>query len=121
VDAARETARVTNWVVVAFVGYEVVVATTGLDVGTLPTIGLIGVVAGALLGLLPGCGPQLVLTGLYAQGALPLSVLAANALSQDGDALIPLLASDRRAAVLASVITVVPGLLVGAVMVAFGL
>jgi hypothetical protein len=121
VDAARETARVTTWVVVAFVGYEVVVATTGLDVGTLPTIGLVGVVAGALLGLLPGCGPQLVLTGLYAQGALPLSVLAANALSQDGDALIPLLASDRRAAVLASAITVVPGLLVGATMVAFGL
>lgn len=119
-DAAAETARVTTWVVVAFVGYELAVVTTGLDVGTLPTIGLLGVVAGALLGLVPGCGPQLVLTGLYAQGALPLSVLAANALSQDGDALIPLLASDRRAAVLASVITVVPGLLVGAAMVALG-
>lgn len=120
VDAARETARVATWVVVAFVGYEVVVATTGLDIASLPSIGLIGVVVGALLGLLPGCGPQLVLTGLYAQGALPLSVLAANALSQDGDALIPLLAADRRSAVLASVITVVPGLAVGGVMVALG-
>jgi hypothetical protein len=121
VEAARETARVSTWVVTAFVGYEVLVATTGLDVGALPSIGLLGVVAGALLGLLPGCGPQLVLTGLYAQGALPLSVLAANALSQDGDALIPLLASDRRSAVLASAITVVPGLAVGGAMLALGL
>jgi hypothetical protein len=121
VDAGRETARVATWVVVAFVGYEALVATTGLDVGALPSIGLLGVAAGALLGLIPGCGPQLVLTGLYAQGALPLSVLAANALSQDGDALIPLLAADRRAAVLASAITVVPGLVVGAGMVALGL
>jgi hypothetical protein len=120
-ESATETARVTTWVVAAFVGYEVVVATTGLDVGALPNIGLIGVVAGAALGLLPGCGPQLVLTGLYAQGALPLSVLAANALSQDGDALIPLLAVDRRAAVVASLITVVPGLAVGSVLVAVGL
>jgi hypothetical protein len=121
VDAARETARVTTWVVVAFVGYEVLVATTGLDVGALPSIGLLGVAAGALLGLIPGCGPQLVLTGLYAQGALPLSVLAANALSQDGDALIPLLASDRRSAVVASIVTVVPGLLIGWLLLALGL
>jgi hypothetical protein len=121
VETATETARIATWVVVAFVGYEVVVATTGLDIAALPSIGMLGVLAGALLGLLPGCGPQLVLTGLWAQGALPLSVLAANALSQDGDALIPLLAADRRAAVLASVITVVPGLAVGGVLLAFGL
>jgi hypothetical protein len=121
VETATETARIATWVVVAFVGYEVVVATTGLDIAALPSIGMLGVLAGALLGLLPGCGPQLVLTGLWAQGALPLSVLAANALSQDGDALIPLLAADRRAAVLASVITVVPGLAVGAILLAFGL
>jgi hypothetical protein len=121
VETATETARIVTWVVVAFVGYEVVVATTGLDVATLPSIGLLGVLAGALLGLVPGCGPQLVLTGLWAQGALPLSVLAANALSQDGDALIPLLAVDRPAAVLASVITVLPGLLIGGLLLAVGL
>lgn len=121
VAAATETARIATWVVVAFVGYEVVVATTGVDIATLPSIGLLGVLAGALLGLVPGCGPQLVLTGLWAQGALPLSVLAANALSQDGDALIPLLAVDRPAAVLASVITVIPGLLIGGLLLAAGL
>jgi hypothetical protein len=119
-DAGRETAVVTTWVVVAFVGYELLVATTGLDVGRLPTLGLIGVIAGATLGLLPGCGPQLVLTGLYAQGALPLSVLVANALSQDGDALFPLLAGDRRSAIVGTVLSTIPGLVVGGILVALG-
>jgi hypothetical protein len=120
-DAARETAKVTVWVGVAFVGYEVFVATTGIDLGRLPTIGLIGVVIGTALGLIPGCGPQVVLTGLYAQGLVPLSTLVANALSQDGDALLPLLAMDRRAAVVGTAISAVPGLVVGAVLVGFGL
>lgn len=48
-------------------------------------------------------------------------MLAANALSQDGDALFPLLAADRRSAVVALGLTTVPGLLVGGVLVAFGL
>jgi hypothetical protein len=119
-DAGRETAVVTTWVVVAFVGYELLVATTGLDVGRMPTLGLVGVLAGALLGLLPGCGPQLVLTGLYAQGAVPLSVLVANALSQDGDALFPLLAGDRRSAIVGTVLSTIPGLVVGGILVALG-
>jgi uncharacterized membrane protein len=119
-DAGRETAVVTTWVAVAFVGYEVLVASTGLDLGRLPTLGLLGVLAGALLGLVPGCAPQLVLTGLYAQGALPLSVLVANALSQDGDALFPLLASDRRSAVVGTSISTLPGLVVGGILVALG-
>lgn len=120
VETATETARIATWVIVAFVGYEVLVAGTGWDLGALPSVGLLAVLAGALLGLIPGCGPQLVLTGLWVQGAIPLSALAANALSQDGDALIPLLAADRRAAVLASVVTVVPGLAVGWTLLALG-
>jgi hypothetical protein len=119
-DAARETAIVTTWVAVAFVGYETVVAVTGLGFGRLPTLGLVGVLVGALLGLIPGCAPQLVLTGLYAQGALPLSVLVANALSQDGDALFPLLAADRRSAVAGTAISTMPGLVVGGILVALG-
>jgi hypothetical protein len=75
--------------------------------------GLAAVFVAALIGLLPGCGPQIVLTGLYVSGVLPFSVLIANALSQDGDALFPLLAGHRRAAGLATVITTVPGVVAG--------
>jgi hypothetical protein len=119
-DAARETAVVTTWVAVAFVGYEALVTMTGFDLGRLPTLGLVGVLVGALLGLVPGCAPQLVLTGLYAQGALPLSVLVANALSQDGDALFPLLAADRRSAIAGTAISTLPGLVIGGILAALG-
>jgi hypothetical protein len=126
-DSARETAFVTVWVAIAFVVTSLVVAVA--DVPLLAGeggaalsggAGLLAVLAAAAIGLIPGCGPQIVLTGLYVQGALPLSVLAANALSQDGDALIPLLASDRRAALLGTAISVVPGVAVGGLLLALG-
>jgi hypothetical protein len=98
--AARETAVVVCWVAVAFVVVEVAVVAAGVDLAALPVLGLVGVLVGAGLGLVPGCGPQLVLTGLYVQGVVPLPMLLANALSQDGDALLPLLVLDRRAALL---------------------
>jgi hypothetical protein len=123
-ESARETAFVTVWVAGAFVVTALVVAVAdvpllageGSGAVLAGRAGLIAVVIAAAVGLIPGCGPQIVLTGLYVQGALPLSVLAANALSQDGDALFPLLARDRRAAVLATVISTVPGLLVGGLL-----
>jgi hypothetical protein len=127
VESARETAFVTVWVALAFVLTSAVVGATGLSVlageggATLAgRAGILAIVIAAAVGLIPGCGPQIVLTGLYVQGALPLSVLAANALSQDGDALIPLLARDRRAAVLGTAISVLPGLLVGGALLAAG-
>jgi hypothetical protein len=118
--AARETAIVVCWVAVAFVVIDVVVAATGVDLARLPVLGLLGVLAGAALGLVPGCGPQLVLTGLYVQGLIPLPMLLANALSQDGDALLPLLILDRRAALLGTALSTIPAVLVGSVLVGLG-
>ncbi len=60
VGSARQTATVVVWVSLAYVAYELVVATTGLDVGVLPTFGLLGVLVGTGVGLIPGCGPQVV-------------------------------------------------------------
>jgi hypothetical protein len=106
---ARETAFVTVWVAVAYLAYETVVAVAGLDVTVLVGAGIVGVLAGAGIGLIPGCAAQIVLVGLYAGGVLPLPALLANAVSQDGDALFPLLLLDRRAAV----VTTVPAIAVG--------
>ena len=114
--ATRETAQVTVWVTAAFLAYEVLVAATGVDPGMLPLGGLLGVVIGAAIGLVPGCGAQIVVTTLFVQGVVPLPVLVANALSQDGDALFPMLAHDRRAAVLATVVSTVPGVLAGSAL-----
>ncbi|WP_435174658.1 putative manganese transporter [Halorussus sp. AFM4] len=114
VHAAMETSFVTVWVLAAYLLYEYGVVLLGVDVGGLAAAaGLLAPIAGALVGLIPGCGPQIVLAGVYAEGAIPFSALTANAISQDGDALFPLLAVDRTAAVVASVYTTIPALFVG--------
>jgi len=112
---AAETSVIVGWVALVFVGWELLSTWTGFDGSQLPLVGAAGVVVGALVGLVPGCAVQIVLTSLYLTGAVPSSTLLANAVSQDGDALIPLLALRRRSALLASAVTVVPALLVGGV------
>jgi len=112
--AAMETSFVTVWVLVAYLAYEYPVALFDIDIaGVAAAAGVLAPVAGAVVGLIPGCGPQIVLAGAYAQGGIPFSALAANAISQDGDALFPLIAIDKKAAIIASIYTTIPGLIVG--------
>lgn len=66
-----------------------------------------------LVGFVPGCGPQIVVTTLYLAGAVPLSAQLANAISNDGDALFPAIALAPRAALLATFYSAVPALIVG--------
>lgn len=118
---ARNTNFVTVWVVMAFLAYELAVQWGGLDVGGLfESAPLIMPLLGALVGFLPGCGPQIVVSMLYLAGAVPFSTQVANAISNDGDALFPAIAVAPRAAVVATLYTAVPALLIGyAVMLLF--
>ncbi|WP_049907234.1 putative manganese transporter [Halovivax asiaticus] len=112
--AAMETSFVTVWVIVALAGYEYVVVLSGLDVAAVAaTAGVLAPIGGVAVGLIPGCGPQILLASVYAEGALPFSALAANAIAQDGDALFPLLAIDPKAAVVATIYNALPALVVG--------
>jgi len=54
-----------------------------------------------------------VFASVYANGEVPFSALSANAVSQDGDALFPLMAIDMKAAVVATIYTTIPALVVG--------
>ncbi|WP_247003175.1 putative manganese transporter [Halosolutus gelatinilyticus] len=112
--AAMETSFVTVWVVVALLIYEYAVVLTGLNVAAIAAAaGIFAPIGGAIVGLIPGCGPQILLASVYAEGSLPFSALTANAISQDGDALFPLLAVDARAAIVASIYNVLPAIVVG--------
>lgn len=112
--AAMETSMVTVWVIAAYLIYEYSVVIFSLDIGALArAAGVFAPIAGAMLGLVPGCAPQIVFAGIYTEGAIPFSALAANAISQDGDALFPLMATDLKAAVLATIYTTIPALIVG--------
>ncbi|WP_458205282.1 putative manganese transporter [Haladaptatus sp. NG-SE-30] len=112
--AALETSFVTVWVLTAYLLYEYTVLLFGIDIGAVAAAaGMLAPVAGAIVGLIPGCGPQIVLASVYAEGAIPFSALTANAISQDGDALFPLIAIDKKAAIVASIYTTIPALIVG--------
>jgi hypothetical protein len=112
-DGAHEIAAVVVWVTGAYLAWQLVQSISGFDGSQLAFAGVLGVLAGALVGLVPGCAAQIMFTGLYVAGALPMPALLANAVSQDGDALLPLLALDRRAAVVAGAVTTLPAVLVG--------
>jgi len=115
--AAMETSMVTVWVIAAYLIYEYSVVIFALDIGALAAAaGILAPIAGAVLGLIPGCAPQIVFAGIYAEGAIPFSALTANAISQDGDALFPLMAIDMKAAIVATIYTTIPALVVGVLL-----
>ncbi len=110
---AEETSFISVWVVIAYLTYDFAAAYAGLDLKALfqsiaPVLPLIG----AAIGFIPGCGPQVLVATLYVNGAIPFSALAANAISNDGDALFPAIALAPRAAIMATVFSTVPALIV---------
>jgi hypothetical protein len=75
---------------------------------------------GALAGIIPESGPHLVFVTWFSQGKVPLSVLVANSIVQDGHGMLPLLADSRRDFVLVKSINLAVGLVVGAVLLLLG-
>jgi hypothetical protein len=77
--------------------------------------------ASALVGILPESGPHLVFVMLFAQGAIPFSVLATSSVVQDGHGMLPLLAESRREFLRVKAVNLVAGLLLGGVLALAGL
>ncbi len=116
VHSAEDTAFVNTWVFAAYMVYELAVYALGGEAVVkdwMMSTGVAAIFIGALIGLIPGCGPQIIFVSLYAKGMLPFAALIANAISQDGDALFPLLAIDKKSSLIATLITTVPALIVG--------
>jgi len=110
----QDTHFVTAWVVTAFVLYELTMLFLGLDLKTwFSNYAVLAPLIGLLIGLLPGCGPQIVVTTLYIQGVIPFSALIANAISNDGDALFPAIALAPKAAFMATLYSTIPAFIVG--------
>jgi hypothetical protein len=77
--------------------------------------------AAALVGLVPESGPHLVFVMLFAQGAVPFSVLVTSSVVQDGHGMLPLLAESRREFVKVKLVNLVAGLLLGGALALGGL
>jgi hypothetical protein len=71
------------------------------------------VLAAALVGVLPESGPHMLFVAGCAQGIMPLSVLVASTVVQDGHGMLPLLAQSWREFLKVKAITFLAGLLAG--------
>lgn len=67
----------------------------------------------AAIGIIPESGPHLIFVSLYAAGVVPLPILIASCISQDGHASLPLLAESRVSFLKAKLINVIVAVLVG--------
>ena len=108
-----DTNFITGWVILAFLAYELTVHLGNFDLEAIFKsyyffIPLIAI----LIGFLPGCGPQILVTTLYLNGIIPLSAQIGNAISNDGDALFPAIALHPKAAFIATVYSGVPAIIV---------
>ncbi|PKH91291.1 MULTISPECIES: putative manganese transporter [unclassified Pseudoalteromonas] len=114
IKVLQDTHFVTAWVVASFMLFEILVNIADLDLKTwFVHYAYLAPLIAVLIGFLPGCGPQIIVTTLYIQGIIPFSALAGNAISNDGDALFPAIAMAPKAAVIATLYTSIPALIVG--------
>ncbi len=111
--ATEETAFISVWVIAAYLAYDYLAAYAGLDLEALfasiaPLLPLIAI----LIGFIPGCGPQVLVTTLYINGLIPFAALLGNAVANDGDALFPAIALAPKAALLATIYSAIPAFIV---------
>jgi len=122
VHAASETAFVTFWVMIAYLAFEFMLLFSGLSEQDMANYGdgIVAVTVAAIIGLIPGCGPQIIAITAYTKEIISFPALAANAISQDGDALFPLLVRHKAASLWATVHTTIPAIIAGIVLLVAG-
>ena len=109
VRVTEETSFIAIWVLSAYLAYDYLVFLTPLDLNMMfKTIGLLVPLLAIIIGFVPGCGPQILVTTLFINGMIPFSALLGNAISNDGDALFPAIAIAPKAAILATFYSAIP-------------
>ena len=74
----------------------------------------------SIVGVVPESGPHLVFVTLYDHGKVPLSILAASSIVQDGHGMLPLFAYSWRDFLAVKGINLIVGILVGALFLSLG-
>ncbi len=74
---------------------------------------LVVLLVASVVGLVPQSGPHMAFVTLYAQGALPLGILVASSIVQDGHGTLPLLAVSKKAFFVLKAVNLGVGLVVG--------
>jgi len=107
------TCFVTVWVIISFVLYELInLSTNGAIFDSLILFGPFLPLIAILIGFIPGCGPQIMITSMYVSGQIPMSAQIGNSISNDGDALFPAIAISAKAAIVATLYSAIPAVFI---------
>ena len=110
---ADTTCFVTVWVIIAFVTYELIdLSTKGLIFDSLKYFGPFIPLMAIIIGFIPGCGPQIMITSMYVSGQIPMSAQIGNSISNDGDVLFPAIAISPKAAIIATLYSAIPAIFI---------
>jgi len=109
---AEETSFIVVWVIGAYLVFDYTVAYAGLDLKAMfNSVGILLPLIGIVIGFIPGCGPQVLVSTFYINGLIPFSALVGNAISNDGDALFPAIAINPKIAMMATIYSAFPAIL----------
>lgn len=81
---------------------------------------LIILLVAVVIGIIPESGPHIIFITLFSQGTIPLSILVANSIVQDGHGALPLLAESKKSFLLLKMTNMLIGLLIGISGLLFG-
>lgn len=109
-----ETSFIISWILIGMLSYKIIFILTEFDVHKFIDTNLYYIpLVSAIIGLVPGCGPQIVVTTFYVNGMIPFAAQVSNAISNDGDALMPAIAMQPKKAIIATIYSFFPALIVG--------
>jgi hypothetical protein len=117
--ARRHAPRIFLWTLGALLAMHVLTGVLHLE-GAIRSGRWWMLLIACLVGLIPESGPHLIFVTLFAQGVVPLSVLLASSIVQDGHGMLPMLAHSTREFLLIKMIAFAAGLTLGAAAMACG-
>lgn len=122
IASSGEISFIITWIYISYILYNLIIFLIGGEqylASLVISTSIFSVLIASFLGMIPGCGIQIVLMSFFLKGNIPLGVIIANSISQDGDALFPLIALDKKSAIWATIITTIPAIIVGSIFYVF--
>ncbi|MEE8341415.1 MAG: putative manganese transporter [Candidatus Neomarinimicrobiota bacterium] len=104
--------RIFLWVFVTLLVFHFLLSYINIEVWISENILYLLIIA-VIVGIIPESGPHLIFITLFAQGAIPFSVLLASSISQDGHGMLPLLAESKRGFLGVKLVKMVYALIIG--------
>ena len=104
--------RIFSWTFATLLAFNFLLTFFDIETWMSSNMILILIIA-VLVGVVPQSGPHLVFVTLFAQGSIPLSILLASSISQDGHGMLPLLAESKKDFLTVKIINIFYALVIG--------